>query len=457
MNQRSRATRIRVPALVAIFGVATPIAGLAQTESDGGLPLPRAVRLAIDWHPALQSAAAEVDRAEGALDQVRAERWPKLSLRASATQFQEPMIVAPLHRFDVNQRPRFDRTLIGGELSLEYTLFDGGARGARIRGSAATAAVSELERDAVRTRLIADVTTAYLGVLTLNGVKNAHDLRIRALASEQNRVDQLLSAGNAARVELLRVAAALAQARAEQVAATASLEKSERTLARLTGLPLEQTRADRLLPIGLRDPALLPDRNSLVVRAEANNPMLAQARQRVDAARSLERSAVAAWLPRIDVGAGYVGFGSADQGSTAEWRAGLRLSYPLFTGGGRQSAVRMTRAQTAVAGEQLRVLALGTADEIDGALSAFVEWEARVVAGTTAVQHLSEVARIEQLSLTEGARTQSDYLRAEAELLRARAQLIEARHGTIAARVALAGVVGELSVEWLERLLEHSP
>jgi outer membrane protein TolC len=85
------------------------------------------------------------------------------------------------------------------------------------------------------------------------------------------------------------------------------------------------------------------------------------------------------------------------------------------------------------------------------------ESRARADAVETAVQHLDEVARIEQLALEAGAGTQTDFLRADADLRRARAQLIEARHQEILARVRLARTTGELSLEWLAGTLEAMP
>jgi outer membrane protein TolC len=51
--------------------------------------------------------------------------------------------------------------------------------------------------------------------------------------------------------------------------------------------------------------------------------------------------------------------------------------------------------------------------------------------------------------LDAGSGTQTDFLNAEADLLTAQANLVEARHAEIAARVELARVAGELSLDWL--------
>jgi outer membrane protein len=436
--------------------------GLVLSEAAGaqGFPrqekvtLDRAVTGALASHPTVRSARAGAAAADAAAAEARARRWPDVALRASLTRFQEPMIVAPLHRFDVTQVPQFDRTLIGGDLSLRYTLFDGGARVAQVRRTEAEAAAAALEHTTSEQRLIADVAGAYLSVLTASGIGEAQESRTRALQAERARVAQLLETGSAAQVELLRAEAALAQAEAERITTAAALDLAERNLARLVGADVEAVRAGRLEPISLRHAVALDDRALLIDRAVAGNPAVVQAQERVRAARGAEQGARAAWFPQLHVAAGYVAFAAADANASAEWQAGIRLSYPIFTGGRRGSAVRRARAGALLAAERQRLAELATGQHVDRAVNAVREWRARISAGTIAVDHLTEVARIEQLALAEGVGTQIDYLRAEADLLRARAQLIEAHHAEIAAWVALAQTTGELSAEWLRQTLE---
>jgi outer membrane protein TolC len=133
------------------------------------------------------------------------------------------------------------------------------------------------------------------------------------------------------------------------------------------------------------------------------------------------------------------------------------LSYPIFTGGGRVSAIRRAAADDRAATEQLRGGRLSVGQGVDQALAALREAHARVAALRSAVELSSEVTRIERLSLEVGSGTETDYLDAEAKLLSARAGLIQARHAEISARVELAGLTGELSRGWLAQALERTP
>src|SRR5690606_29566 len=100
------------------------------------------VRAALAAHPSLAAAGARADAAEAQAREASAQRLPQLSADWAATRFAEPMIVAPLHGFDPQRPPRFERMLLQGGVTLGYTLFDGGARGAGGLGRARAAGAS---------------------------------------------------------------------------------------------------------------------------------------------------------------------------------------------------------------------------------------------------------------------------------------------------------------------------
>ena len=138
-------------------------------------------------------------------------------------------------------------------------------------------------------------------------------------------------------------------------------------------------------------------------------------------------------------------------------QAGVRLAYPLFTGGARARAVVAANAGADQADGLYEAARLRGADAVDRAVSRIEEQHARVAAIATATDQSAEVARIEQLSLEAGAGTETDFLRAEADLRGARAKLIQARYGEISARVELARLTGTLTPDFLIQLVETNP
>ena len=442
--------------LVATLLAFAPAAQAQEREpnpADSMLTLDEAVSLALEFHPSVRAARAAERGAAARAGGVKSEWWPSLRADGSVVQYQRDMLVFPIH--EVSQDAFvFDRTLIQGGLQLGWTLFDGFGRRSRARSAQAQRQAAGARVEASEAALLAEVSVTYLEALSARGVLEAQLQSLAALGAERERVERLLEQGQAAEVELLRVEAAYAQAEADRIAAAQELDTAERSLARMLGLDADAVRADRLAPVRLVPGAAVEDRAVLIERYEADSPELAAAQSVREAAEQAKGAASATWWPRFDVAGGYQLFTSPDLDVHDLWQIGLRLSYPLFTGGARSNAVSEAGAQAAEAEEQLELVRLRGHDAVDRALARVREQSARVEALGRAADHLAEVARIEHLALEAGRGTQTDYLSAEAALRRARATVVRARHGEIAARVELARTVGELTPQWLSTMLE---
>jgi len=442
--------------LVGLGLLAVGPAGLRAQPAGDSLTLAQAVRLALASHPRALAARARSAAADAQVGEAAGRRFPQINLQATATRYQEPWIVAPLHGFDLTSPPTFDQTLLQGTATLAYTLFDGGARGARVGGARAQAGAAEWDVAATEAALIAEVARRYLGVLTAAGVLAAHDEGWAALRAESTRVERLLAEGRAAPVQALQVAAALAQAEAARVGAATRLEVATLDLARVIARGDSAPQPGSLRAVRLRDTTPLA-RVPLQAAARGGSPQVAAAREQAEGARRGRAAALAQWFPQVDLVGGYLGFASGAGDYSAEWQFGVRLSYPLFTGAARAAAVRRAGAELRAA--EARVLDAETevAGALDRALAADQEAGARVAAGIRATRHLGELTRIERLRLETGVGTETDFLRAEADFRRAQAELVEARHAAILARVEVARLTGALTEEWVATMVEAMP
>jgi outer membrane protein TolC len=366
------------------------------------------------------------------------------------------MVVYPIHAFTPAQIPPFDRTLFQVLGEMSYTVFDGGARSSRIRTAQAEEAAAEEALAGTGQSLLGLVVGAYLEALGLAQALEAHDRSIAALESELSRVRLLFDVGRAAQIEILRVEAAIASAEAERVAVASSLDRVERNLARLTGASVEETRADKLVPVSLME-STLPPREELRDRVLSSNPSVQASRQKYRAAESGTSAARSARLPDVSFGAGLVDYASASGANQLEWNLGLRVSYPLFTGGAVGSAIARAHANERRAAEEVRLVELEAEQGLDRALSIIDEAGARVRSLTTAVRRFEEVVRIERLRLDTGVGTQTDYLRSEGDLLTTRASLIRAQYGVILAWTELARVTGTLDRDWVRSSVRNEP
>jgi outer membrane protein len=419
---------------------------LMPTAASAQLTLGAAADAALATHPSLAASRARVDAADRGLGIATSARLPSVSVNLGLTRFQKPMVVAPFHNLDFQTPPEFDRSLVQGRLGLQYTLFDGGARGARIRGARARADAARDGRDADEMSLLESVASAYLGVLSASVVRDAAGRQLSALDEELSRARDRFSAGTAARVEVLRASASLQDARAQLESANARLGLAERALARVTGLDRTAVRASQLREVvTVGGPSPTDWSESPLIHRAGNAVAAAQAR--VDQERATR-------LPHLETTAGLLDFSTLSGGHTTEWQTAVQLSWPIFLGGARRSAIRQAQSDAAAARADLALVELNVAQAMDAAWTAVAEADARVTALEASVSQWQEVARIEALALAAGSGVQADRLRAEAGLFRARAGYAAARHDAALARVALARAQGVLDRNWLDSALE---
>jgi outer membrane protein TolC len=431
--------RAWVGALAAI-GLAIPASLTAQT-----LTLAQALDLAERQHPALAAAQARVAAAEGREAAARGARLPGVAMTGALTRHQEPMVVAPLHSLNLGNPPAFDRTLIQGQLGVQYSVYDGGATGYRIRAADAALDAAGFGQTEAEMRVLEETTTAYVGLATARMVLDAARAQVAALEAERSRVERHLGAGSAARVELLTAEAVLQEARAEEASAAARLGLAERTLARLLGVEAA-TLADRALePVG---PGEVPTGGDT-----GSSPVVRGAEQAVAIAEARLGEERAGRLPTVHAGAGVLDYGAWERRHALEWRAGVEVSWPIFTGA-RGAAVRGASAGVAAARADLEAARLHTDQEVDRARTAIATADARAAALAAAVAQWEEVARIEALALEAGAGEQRDLLRAEAGAFQARAGYALATQDAIAARLRLAAARGVLDRAWINEWME---
>jgi TolC family type I secretion outer membrane protein len=456
MIEALKTTRLGTALVVAALPCFTQVSVGQEAGSPRQLNLMTAVERALDAYPTVGATRAGRDAALGALGEAKAAWFPSLQLAASATRFAEPMIVTPIHGFTPGATPPFDKTLIQGAATMSFTLFDGGARGARISAARQEVGAADASVSASEQELIATVVRTYAQVLTQGETLAAHDQRLAALVTEQSRASQFFRAGRGAEVSVLRADAAVAEAEAVRVSLAAALDVTVRNLARLIGIPPDSVTAEDLSPTSFRDSAT-PRRAESLDMALESSPEVDRARSRVAAARAGVGVAKGARWPALSLVGRFIDRGSAQGDYTGEWDAGVQLSYPIFTGGATSNRVARSEALLAGRSEELRLAELVAAERVDRAWSALEESRARIASLSTAVAGFREVTRVEQLRLDTGTGTQTDYLKAEADFLSARANLVRARYGLLTARVTLALAAGRLSPAWLAANLEIEP
>ncbi|MDA0313073.1 MAG: TolC family protein [Gemmatimonadetes bacterium] len=443
MNQPSHST------VTLLFLAAAVTLTAPQALQGQSLTLAAAAESALGSHPTVQSAAAHVNAADETLAAARAARIPSLGATVNLTRFQEPMVVAPFHSFDPVNPPGFDRTLLQGQVGVAYTVFDAGARSARIEGAGAIAEATRLGSEATEMVLIEQVASTYVGVLSARAVLDAATRLVAAVDAEGARAQRHFDAGTAAEVAVLRASAALQDARAQLATAEARVGLAERSLARVMGVP-----ADVVTGRDLADVAVTGADAAISI---AGSPILRQAGRVVEASEAVLAEQRAGRLPKLDMKAGIADFATLTGDHVTEWQAGLQMTLPFFTGGTRRAAIRRAQAGVVAARSDMAATELALLSAVDVAETAVTETQGRALALEAAVAQWTEVARIEALALDAGSGLQSDLLRAQAGLYQSPSGHARARYDNVLARVSMARTRGTLDMNWLNEVLEIRP
>jgi outer membrane protein TolC len=132
----------------------------------------------------------------------------------------------------------------------------------------------------------------------------------------------------------------------------------------------------------------------------------------------------------------------------------VEVTWPVFTGGARSASVRRATADAAAARAELDAARRREDMEVDAAVAAIAEADARLEALQAAVAQWTEVSRIESLALDAGSGEQRDLLQAQVGLFESRAGTAAARQEAILARIRLARAQGTLNREWIVESME---
>ena len=443
-----------VLALVLLAGAHTPAA--AQTGATR-LTLIDALEAAFASHPAIRAVSARQSSAAQREAESNASRWPTVALQYGVTRFEEPMVTTPIHAFDPNQFPAFDRTLAQGNLGLRYTVIDWGARAAARDGAAAGVGFADSGARLARMQLIEAVSAAYLDLASARAINAAADARVEALDEEVARVRQGVDAGTAAEVELLRATTARQDAIAQQTATRAGVVRAERDLARLTGSEDTRIRSAALAdPTSLEPAALSAATAGNEDPVVEDHPLVDQAVRAAAAARAVVGAEKSGRLPRLDLNGAMLDYGTLSDEHVFEWQVGAQLSWTLFSGGQRTSAIRRAEADLRAAEADIASRTLDVQAAEDAARTAVDAADARVDALDTAVQQWEELVRIERLALDAGAGTQRDLLHAQAGLFNARAGRSRAYADATVSRIRLASAQGVLTLDWIQDFMRRS-
>ena len=422
------------------------LAGANGAQNAGkGISLPQALALAYNGNPEINAARAEL-RALG-------ERVPQ------AQALMRPLVNATVKSDSVfsgaslNERLSRADTL---DLGIEVTqrLFDGFQTHNNVSAARAQVAAARKNLANQEQNVLFSAASAFMDVLRDRRIAALRRQNTGFLDEQVRAAEGRFELGEATRTDVAQAKSQRALASALLSSALADMEASEALFERITGAAPRELRPARV-PTALL-PASLKEAQNI---AQREHPAILANRYTADAAAALARSAQGALMPSVNLTASLndtfklnapaaSALAASDPSrEKVEATVGVKLTIPLYQGGGASSRVRqakevMGQRRIEADGSRLRVrAAVSTAwAQLKAAEANVAGFQTRVTAARLALEGV-----IEEQSV--GQRTTLDVLNANDQVVSGEILLLGAQRNLVVGGYALISAVGQLSAE----------
>lgn len=413
--------------------------GLVRAERGPGDPwtLADAVAQAVTASPDARLALARVESVRALRAQAEGAALPRLDLRASYLQTNNPMqgfgVILGTGTFDntlnFNAPGQVDALTAG--LYARYALYTGGRVTAGRAAARAAESAAEADREAALADLSLEVVRAYFGIRQADGALMTLTATLAAY-DEALRVGRLReAAGQLLASDRLNLEVQRSQVQEQLLAARHGALLTRRNLAFLLGLPAG---TDVVLVNDDAGPARLV----ATTGAPTDRPEWRAMQQRREAAEKQLRAARGARLPSVGAFAGaQTDRGWRRDGHGESWTAGIQAELPIFDGAESSAKSRGARADLAQLDAAAAKLELALALDLERARLAVELARERLSVSEARVGQAEESARLSREQFAAGKLLSAEVIGVETRLAEARLQRIDA---VATERVAIAAL-----------------
>lgn len=432
------AARTRTLTDSATARVARRAAVVPEGVRIGALTLADVIDIALGNSPATRITWAQSRAAAASYASARGKWVPTLQADA---------IGGPARAISSNPaRVPTDRTTVTTTLSMQYLLFDFGARGGTTGAAREALTAADLTHNAAVQSVVLAAEGAYFGYQSSRGLVEASRQAVATAQTNLAAAERRHDVGLATIADVLTARTALAQSRLVSQTAEGNLQSARAQLALALGLPANAA-FDVVSDSGVTPVSVLAENvDTLIARAARERPDVLAARASARQSAQLSRVAQSAMLPSVTVGGSR---GQAYSNNTAleggTFALTFGVSIPVFGGFSKASDVAAARENAAAAAARADQSYLSAAAQVWTSYWALQTATQRVA---TAGELLTSATRSEEVArgrYAEGVGSILDLMTAQSALADARAQAIQSRWTWYAALAQLsrdAGVLG---------------
>lgn len=420
--------------------VKIPVAGLPQ----GPLDLTQAMEIALANNPDVAATSWELVAAGARQEQAFGERLPRISAVGSYTHYLDPQRL--IQARGPTDRAIYSEDIISGDLVLSMPLFTSGRLVNQVKAAEMLQMVADHRLSRSREQLVFNVSSVFFSILSQRYVVESLEFSKRTLNEHFRRVEALVAAQKAARVDLLRTEVRLADIQQRLVREENVMAIQQHILSNLLGIEPQPDRISIHGELELQQIESVPDFDTALAAARSTRSDYLAARAALEAqAHKVDATGAGHW-PIVSLQGSYGGrrvvgstVGTGDE-SDDVGRVGVAMEIPLFEGGRVNARIQEQRADLAAAQERLRKLELQMRLELETARLNVYSARERMTAIRKAIEQAKESLRIERQKYELGRGAILDVLDAQSALLDSQTNYYRALadHQTALAQLRLA-------------------
>ena len=411
-----------------------------RLEDETTISIEEAIALAYVNNPDLQVALLELEQAEAALSEARAEFFPVVTTSADFTAQEADGLGTVEPEDDID-------TSLNASVQASYDIFTSGQRIANVRAAKAQVYLSQLEVTRRQEELRLATTSLYYDLQD-----SGEQIRInQAFVNEadRNRRDNALrqEAGVGTTFDVLRADVQLANAQQDLIQAQAQQKIARRNLARLLNLPT--TVNVNATPVtapesweSTYERWSLTLEDSILMAFQGRAELEQQLAQR-EIGLQQARAARAANGPQIGLFANYSWSDLLDDSSDT-YSFGAQFDMVLADGGAARARARQQEINADIAEERFSEVLDQVRFDVEEAYFDLRSNEENVGTARAAIAQADRALELANLRLDAGVGTQLDVLTAQSDLTEAEGNWVTAALGYNRALASLQRAVGSL-------------
>jgi outer membrane protein len=403
--------------------LAVTLAGLANLQAQAPavqperLTLHRAVQLALEHHPSLRLADANLRSASAAVTQAAGGYLPSLSATATASRTDGAFVFNPSFPARLQTYNNYSTAF-----QLQQMIYDFGRTSGRVSANENFADASASDLEVTRENVIINAQVSYFGLLQALRVERVNDEAVELATKHLAQAKAFYTVGRRPQFDVTKAEVDLANARVNQI-----LARNQSHLATVqleNALGMHPSGGYALVDTFEVTPIALSLDSALAI-AMNNRPDLRAAEARLSASRDLVTSTRGQYFPTLSAFGTWTWSGF-EFPLSSRWNAGVTMSVPIFQGFSLVAQVNQAEANADAAQANVDVLRETITLDVQQNYWAVKEAEERITAATKLLEQAEQNLVLAEKQYTAGVGTPLDVADAQVSRSNARIASIQA-------------------------------